>query len=171
MISVNKVIERYPNIKPKLDDPHNLEVVLTNQEGLFYQLVRFFQDPSSVQFNLNSIYDYLQNEEIIFALEVIIDFFQRDTNLTRKVDKNFYNMHEVTKNPLYKQTTFVEKMDELVEGHKLSKPALHTLYRRGSDKIPNPILIIGGTPYWDEPTVVRYAKNYAREKGLTYKGE
>lgn len=167
MNSVDKVFNRYPNVQTKSNEPNNPQIILTNQEAVFYQLVQFFNQPETFQFSLNMIHDHLRDEDLLFAIEVIIEFFQKDTKHVKRVSQTFYDQH-LLREQILGQKGFSERVEEKIEGIKF-KPSMVNIYwnRPNSGRIPNADLIIDGTPYWKEETVdsfIEKERNYREEK-------
>lgn len=147
MKSVQLIFEKFPAVQKKVERPNDPTVTLTNQEAVFYQMVQFFQNSKSIQFSLNMLYEHLKDEELLFALQVVVTFFQKDTTLVKDVSQNFYDLH-LLREPIVGQKRFSGMVEENVEGMKFRPSMLHMYWQRRSEKIPRADLIIDGTPYW-----------------------
>lgn len=151
LMSIKKIYERFPHIQNKIET-NDHQIVLTNQDMVFYQMVQFFKAPKQIPFNLNMIYDHLRDQELLFAIEVIILFFQQDTTLVWAVDQTYYDQH-LLRDQFVGQYKFSKMVEESIEGMKFKPSMIHTYWRRKTDRIPNADLIIDGTPYWKRSTV------------------
>ncbi|MEH6945436.1 hypothetical protein [Bacillus sp. JJ722] len=155
MRSVDRIFEVYPKIKHKIENPLEPSLVLTNEEYVFYQLVLFFKKPKKIQFSLNMIYEYLKDEDLIFALEMLIEYFQKDTELVRNVSQSFYS-EQLKKEQLVGQKKFSVMVESAIPGVKFPPAMVHTYWKRNNGKIPGADLIIDQTPYWTEKTVAKF---------------
>ncbi|CAI6330877.1 hypothetical protein [Bacillus subtilis] len=152
MNSIKKIYERYPKIEEKHKNPNDPQLILTNQEAVFYQLAEFFKKPDEVQFSLNMIYNYLKNDELLFAIQVMIEFFQKDTSLTQDIEQSFYDT-QLSRENILGQKSFAELVQKSMPGVKFKPSMVHVYWKRKTGRIPNADLIIDGTPYWKETTV------------------
>jgi hypothetical protein len=156
--AVQQIFERYPNVKKKIQGEETIP--LTNIENVFYQLALFCNDPQTYSFDLSLFYKYLENDDLIFAIQTVIAFFQKDTYLIQDKKHFFINSDEIKNQKLYNQTMFAKYLSE--NGLNYSPNKLGVYYRRG--KIPNPDLVINGTPYWFQSTVQMYLNEQINEK-------
>src|SRR5690606_33950560 len=77
--SIKAIYERYPNINKKIDNP---EFELRDKkETTFYNLCLFLKNPEKHTFQLNELVDYLEGEDLVLALKVIVDFFELNSKL------------------------------------------------------------------------------------------
>ncbi len=150
--SLNNIYSRFPNVKIK---KVNQDLQVTNTEDIFYQLSLFLEDPETYAFNINLIYKYLRNEDLLFALSIIVDFFQSETKLIDSSLNRFIHQNIFEKEKFYNQTMFANYLKE--NGHNFTPHKLRVYYVRG--KLPKPDLVINGTPYWFEATVIKYNTN------------
>lgn len=155
MDSIKSIFERYPAVKIKIEKPNDPTVSLTTQEAVFIQLVHFFQKPTIHQVSLNMLYEHLENDDLLFALQTIVTYFQKDTTLTQSVSQNFYDSNLLNE-PLAGQKKFSTMVEESIRGLKFPPSKLHMYWKRKSDRIPRPDLIIDGTPYWKVIAVERF---------------
>lgn len=162
MTSVNRIFEVYPNVKQKVDNPLEPSLVLINEEYVFYQLVLFLKNPKKNQFSLNMIYEYLRDEDLIFALEMLIEYFQKDTGLIRNVSQTYYS-EQLKKEQLVGQKKFSEMVESALPGVKFAPAMVHTYWKRNNGKIPSADLIINQTPYWTEKTVSKFIEEKKME--------
>lgn len=152
MESIKKLYERFPVLKEKDKRPNDPKISLTTQEAVFYQLLRFFQEPKVNQFSVNMLYEHLLDEDLLFAMELMITFFQKDTTHVKNVSQNFYEL-SLLREPIVNQKAFSSMVEEAIEGMKFRPSMLYMFWQRRSDKIPRPDLIIEGTPYWKKSAV------------------
>lgn len=160
MEAINKIFSRFPVLKEKSSRPNDPAIALNTQEAVYFQLLRFFQDPNTNQFSVNMIYEHLQDEDLLFAIELLITYFQRDTTLVTNVSQNFYELH-LLKEQIVNQSKFSSMVESSIKGMKFRPSMVYMYYQRRSDKIPRPDLIIDGTPYWKESAVEEFI---AKEK-------
>lgn len=157
------IFDRYPSVKEKLDGGVNPS---TNVEEVFYQMALFISDPEKYSFNINLLYKYLENEDLTFALQTIITFFQKDTYLIQNNQNLFINAEELKNTKLYNQTMFAKYLTNNGVNYSVNK--FSTYYKRSIEgknkKIPKPDLLINGTPYWYENTVQIFLENELQEK-------
>ncbi|WP_430510732.1 hypothetical protein [Gottfriedia solisilvae] len=149
--SLNLLLENYPIIEKKLNGEN---IPLTNTEDVFYQLALYIKDPETYSFNINLLYKFLKDKELIDALHIIFDFFQKDTNLITTPENTFINKEDLNKEEIYNQSTFAKYLTE--NGLKYTPNKINTYFQRG--KIPRADITIGGKPYWFESTVESYLK-------------
>ncbi|MEK5105023.1 hypothetical protein MKX83_24080 [Cytobacillus sp. FSL M8-0252] len=166
MKSIEMIFNRFPNVKNKYDEPSNPQIILTNQEAVFYNLVQFFNQPDAFQFSLNMIYEYLKDEDLLFAMEVSLSFFQSDTSLVQNVEQTYYDRNLMNEK-IVGQKGFSRMVEENIEGIKFKPSMIHVYWHRNSGRIPNADLIIDGTPYWLEKTVesfIEREREYRKRK-------
>jgi hypothetical protein len=150
----NVIYERYPNIKKKIENP---EFELRDKtEITLYNLSLFFENPSTNNFNLNELVNYLEGEDLVFTLKVIVDYFESSTGLLKNNEhhllKEMFNDIEILN-----QKNIVLYLEKL--GYNLGKNAkvvLNVYYNRG--KLPNPDLIIFDKPVWFKSTIDSFLK-------------
>lgn len=155
MEAVNLILKRYPILKKKLERPNDPAITLFPEEAVFLQLVNFFKQPNVHQFSLNLVYEHLENQDLLFAIETIIVYFQKDTTLVQDVPQTFYN-RELLNEKIVGQKKFAQKVEEAIPGMKFKPSMLHMYWRRGSDRVPRPDMIIDGTPYWKISSVKKF---------------
>ncbi len=147
--TVKAIYDRYPSVEKY---EHGDSVQLTNAEEVFYQLAKFIQEPDKYSFNLALLYKNLEDEDLVFGLGVIIQFFENDTYLIKEKGamllKDFRRDHE----KLYSQSMFATYLAN--HGYNFTPRKITTYYNR--DKLPKPDLKIGNTPYWYESTLEKY---------------
>jgi len=131
---------------------------LNDMEQTFLKLVCFFEDPNEQNFNLESIYKTLEDDWLVFALEVIFVFFKKDTYLLKESKVEF-----VTENNNYlNQSQFVDFLNN--NGVKYTRQKMNTYIKRG--KIPEPSLVVAGVKYWDHSVCVEYLKSLGDKHGI-----
>lgn len=165
MESIKSVFERYPAVKFKIEKPNDPKVSLSTQEAVFIQLVRFFENPAIHQVSLNMLYEHLENDDLLFALQTVITYFQKDTNLVQEVSQNFYDSN-LLNDQLVGQKKFSTMVEESIKGMKFPPSMLHMYWKRQSERIPRPELIIDGTPYWKVSSVESFIKKEKRTRRL-----
>ncbi|MBP2080127.1 hypothetical protein [Oceanobacillus polygoni] len=151
-----KITEQFPILEQALHA--NQSTLLTEEtlsklsdvEQVFLRLAWFFENPGSENFNLESLYKFLDNEWLEFALEVIHIFFYKDTYLIRNpqhslvTDGNYY----------MNQSRFAEFLQE--NGLKYDKAKLSVYITRGI--VPKADITISGTKYWEQSTCEKFLK-------------
>ena len=155
--SLNDILNKYPNVKKRFNGE---DIVLTNEEDVFYQLALFVNDPNRYSFNTNLLYKYLTDLDLIFALKVMVTFFQKDTFLIQNKKAMFIDSDDLEKETLYNQTTFSKYL--IGKGLNFPVTKITTYNRRG--KLPKGDIIINGTPYWYESTVELFAKEEKKKE-------
>lgn len=168
MESVKRIHTRFPEIKKKVVKQNDPTVEVTTKEAVFIQLIKFFEKPHDYQFSLNFVYENLEGEDLLFALECIIVFFQKDTDLTRNVQQNFYE-HTLSNETLVGQKGFATIVEESIKGAKFSPSMVHIYLKRGYKDFPEPDLYIEGRPYWKKSSVMSFVK--VRKKELRKKNK
>ncbi|MEK5081068.1 hypothetical protein MKX73_19265 [Solibacillus sp. FSL W7-1436] len=154
MEGLQKIFERFPNVEKKIKNLE--EVVFSNKEFVFYQLALFINDPKEYQFSLNTLYQYLTDEDLLFALNIIVEYFQKETDLMRSIEKSIYNDNLLKNETLITQTMFAKIIEEKT-GKPFKQGNINVYFKRGK-KIPGADLIINKTPYWKESTVMEFLK-------------
>jgi len=162
MESINLICNRYPNIKSKMENPDNPNILLTTGEAVFYQMCLFFENPKLHQVSLNTLYDHLKDNDLLFALEMIIYFFKKDTDRVINVDQTFYD-NNILSEPLAGQSKFSEMVEAAIPDMKFKASMINVYWRRGT-RIPNADLIIGGTPYWKESTINEFIEKEIKKR-------
>ncbi len=147
MEPIEQIYNRYPNVKLKIEDPNDPTIYLNSVESVFTQLVRFFLNPEIHQFSMNMIYEHLKDEDLLLSLETTILFFQKNTNSVQNVNQSFYNTHLLNEQ-IVGQKRFSEIVEGAIEGIKFRPSMLYMYWKRQSERVPRPDLIIDGTPYW-----------------------
>lgn len=162
MEAISKIYSRYPIIKKKIENLNDPSISFTTQEAVFFQLVRFFENPQLHQFSLNMIYEHLKDDDLLFSIEMIILYFQKDTSLVQDVSQSFYN-ESLLSQQIVGQKGFSDMVEKVIKGGKYPPSWINVYWKRGSDRIPRPSLIISGTPYWTVEDVESFIK---KEKAL-----
>lgn len=147
-----KVTEQMPFLKEHYDG--NSTRKLEKGEKVFLDLFRFFESPENTGFDLQQIYNHLDNDWLEFALECIHTYFLEDTYLVTNpshaliTDGDFY----------LGQTRFAEFLNE--RGVSFDRAKMSKYISRG--KIPEPDLIISGVKYWERTTCEDFLRNYSK---------
>jgi hypothetical protein len=152
MYSVERIYERFPIIREKKEHPNDPAVILNTTEAVFLNLAKFFENPKQFQMSLNTIHEHLKDDELIFALEVLVLFFQKDSILLKDVGQTFYNS-SLLKEQLVSGTGFASMVVNEIKDSKIRPNTIHTYWQRRSKRLPRPDLIIEGVPYWKAETV------------------
>ena len=101
-------------------------------EQVFLKWLVFFESPNTENFNLESLYEYLYNDSLELALEVIYLFFNKDTFLIKDPTHSI-----ITDGDYYlNQTRFAEFLSE--NGLNYDKAKLNMYIKRGI--VPKQIL-------------------------------
>lgn len=164
---VTKIYERFPNVKLKSKNMKDPNISLTTQESVFFQLTLFFKNPELHQFSINMIYEHLRNDDLLFSIQMMIEFFQKETNLTKDVEQSFYS-DNLLKSQIVGQQRFSQMVEKAIPGMKFRASMINVYWNRGSDRIPRPDLIMDGTPYWLVETINTFIK---KEKSKRKKAE
>ena len=152
MYSIKRIFERFPIVEEKNERPYDPSVILNTTEAVFMNLVKFFENPNQFQISLNIIHEHLKDEELLFALEVLVLFFQKDSLLLKDVGQTFYSS-ELLKEQLVSATGFASMVQGEIKESKIRANTIHTYWQRRSKRLPRPDLIIEGVPYWKVETV------------------
>lgn len=147
MEPLEKIYERYPNVKLKVKNPNDPTILLSTTDSVFVQLALFFLNPNEHQISLNMFYEHLKDEDLLLALQTTILFFQKNTKSVQNVKQSFYTSNLIN-DQLVGQKRFSEIVEDSIEGMKFRPSMLYMYWKRQSDRIPRPDLIIEGTPYW-----------------------
>lgn len=152
--ATQEVIFYFPVLESYLTDRES--VILSNEalsnmsdaEEVFLRLIWFFENPNQGNFNLESLYQKLDNDWLEFAIEVIDLFFKKDTYLIEKPTTSFISEKKV----YYNQKEFADFLTE--HGVPFSRPKLNTYMNR--NKLPQPDLVVSETKYWLTSTCFKY---------------
>jgi hypothetical protein len=153
--STKRIIETFPQFKGKLQAYENILTVeeamqgLTEVEAVFLRLAWFFEGPDQESFNIGLLYHHLDNEWLEFALELMTQFFQKDTFLIQKL--TFFILRE-TKDHYFNQKQFADFLSE--HGLNYDKREFNVYYSRG--KLPKADIELSGTAYWSKSTVEEF---------------
>lgn len=155
--SLQMIFDKYPKVKEKF---YNNEIQLsTNQEDVFYQLCLFMNEPDKYSFNISLLYQFLEDNELIFALQTISFFFRNDTYLIK--EKQNLLIKDVSDDiELFNQQMFSDYLSN--NGFNFSPQKVNTYKRRGI--IPQGDISIGGKPYWLKETVEQYLRELKQNK-------
>lgn len=159
--SINLVYELYPNVRRKLENDNT--ITLNEKEEVFYKLALFFQSPE-YSFDLAILYERLDGEDLMNALNSITTFFKEDTYLLNDFKTETYTV--VKEGELYNQKMFSDYL--VCQGFSTMIPkVLNVYYKRG--KLPTPDLMIGNKPYWTKSKIEKFAEYLKKEKTNLYK--
>lgn len=163
MYSLEKLYERYPVIQEKVERPNDPALILNSQETVFLNLAYFFKNQKDYQITVNMLLEHLKDQELLFALELLVMFFQKDTTLIKEVNQSFYSS-SLLKDQLVSATGFAKMVASEIEGSKVRPTTIHTYWHRRSKKIPRPDLIIEDVPYWKVEAVSKYIEKEKNNK-------
>ncbi|WP_061810472.1 hypothetical protein [Rossellomorea vietnamensis] len=152
--ATRRILETFPILKDKVHAFENRQQVhealtgLDDVQATFLQLVWFFEDPENETFNMGLLYRHLDNEWLEFALELMTEYFRRDTYL---IQKPTYSL--IREGADYKSMSqFADYLSE--QGLRYDRQKLNLYFERG--KVPQPDLVVGGIKYWSKETVQNY---------------
>lgn len=149
-IATEMILDEFPILEEEITA--NESVLLSNQaleklsevEQVFLRLAWFFERPEEENFNLDSLYNHLDNDWLEFALEVIYTFFHKDTYLIQNPTNSIITGKDIYMN----QTRFANFLNE--NGLKYDKAKMSTYIKRGI--IPPADITVSGTKYWERLT-------------------
>lgn len=154
--ATRRILETFPAFKDEVHAYENRQLVEEALKGLddvqttFLQLVWFFEDPENETFDMGLLYRYLENDWLEFALELIMEYFRKDTYLIQKPTYSLIREGEDYKS----MSQFADYLSE--QGLRYDRQKLNLYFERG--KVPQPDLVIGGFKYWSGETVRSYAE-------------
>lgn len=154
--TTHRIIETFPKFQGKLEARHNIITIeealkgLNEIEATFLRLAWFFEDPETENFNLSYLYRYLDDEWLEFALELITEYFRKDTYLIKKPS---YSLVKDGSDYL-SLSQFADYLSE--EGLRYDRQKLNLYFERG--KVPGPDLVVGGVKYWTTETARKYGE-------------
>ena len=155
------IIEKFPMFEDKLLAHENIELGADALKSLdpvqhtFLKLACFFENPDHKHFDLNTLYQQLEDDWLEWALELITLYFREDTFLIKK--PSFSIVKENDSNYL-NQSQFADFLME--NGLKYDRAKVKNYYDRGL--IPAADLIVSGTKYWLKSTVQQYCQKEQR---------
>lgn len=160
--ATERVIESFPMLESKVTAYEN--VLLTEEamaglneiEQTFLKLVWYFEDPTSQSFDIRNLYLHLSDEWLEFALELITDYFRKETYLIN-TKPTFSVIKEGDE--YLGMSQFADYLTE--NGVKYTKQRINMAYKRG--KMVEPDLVIGGMKYWSIETAEKYLKQKEME--------
>jgi len=166
--STQEIISYFPSLKDYLQDNENILLTdealskLNDTEQVFLRLAWFFENPDKENFNLETIYKKLDGEWLSFALQVIFEFFEKDTYLLQETKFSVITEGSV----YYNLADFARYLTN--NGCEFSRQKLNVYVKRGVT--PDPDIIVAGVRYWAEGTVESFLhyQKVASEQQLTY---
>ena len=162
MKATERIYERYPLVKEKMEQSNTASVILNTSESVFYNMALFFNRPMDYTFTLNQLHDHLQDEELLFALDLMASYFQRETYLIKEAGQSFYT-ESLLREPLLTGTGFARLVKEAMPDSKMRPSTIHAYFHRRSKQIPPADVLIEGTPYWREKTVKLYIERKRKD--------
>src|SRR3954451_19114055 len=88
--ATQRIIEKFPMLEDKMVARENIELAADSLKSLdpvqriFLKLACFFENPDHESFNLNTLYQHLEDDWLEWALELITLYFREDTYLIQK---------------------------------------------------------------------------------------
>ena len=151
--ATGRIVEHFPILKDKInftDSERATEAMegLNETESAFLQLAWFFERPDDAKFDLGVLYSKLNNDWLELALELITEYFRKDTYL---IPQPTYSLVK-DGSDYFSMTQFAEELTR--RGINYPRQKVYSYYTRG--KIPEPDLIVGGMKYWHKDAVDAY---------------
>ncbi len=129
---------------------------LNEVQQVFLRLAWFFENPDKANFNLGGIYQNLQDDWLEFSLEVICDFFRKDTYLIQDPTHSI-----ITEGDYYmNQSRFAEFLND--NGLKYDRSKLNVYINRG--KAPKADITVSGIKYWERSTCEKFLNEQLKER-------
>jgi hypothetical protein len=159
--TTRRIIGKFPMLEDKLLAHEDIELAADALKSLdpvqrtFLKLTWFFENPDHEHFDLNTLYQHLEDDWLEWALELITLYFREDTFLIKK--SSFSIVKENDSNYL-NQSQFANFLTE--NGLKYDRAKVKNYYDRGL--IPTADLIVSGTKYWMKSTVQKYCQKEQR---------
>ncbi|MBN8194202.1 hypothetical protein JI667_18895 [Bacillus sp. NTK074B] len=152
--ATRRILETFPTFNDEMHtyenrkQAHEALTGMDEVQATFLQLAWFFEDPDNETFDIGLLYRHLDNEWLEFALELITEYFQKDTYL---IQKPTYSL--IREGADYKSMSqFADYLSE--QGLRYDRQKLNLYLERG--KVPQPDLVVGGIKYWSKETVQNY---------------
>lgn len=165
--ATRRIVEKFPKFKDKLHAYENMLLVdealkeLDDVRATFLKLAWFFEDPENEMFNLGLLYRHLDNDWLEFALELMTEYFRKDTYLIQKPSFSLIRDGSDYKS----MSQFADYLSE--QGLRYDRQKLNLYFERG--KVPQPDLVVGGIKYWSGETVQKYAEQEKYRMGTIQK--
>lgn len=156
-----RIVGKFPMLEDKILAHESVELTtdalqsLDHIEQTFLKLACFFENPDNEHFDLNTLYQSLDDDWIEWALELITLYFCEETHLIKK--PSFRIIKENDANYL-NQSQFADYLTE--HGLKYDRAKVKNYYDRGI--IPAADLLISNTKYWNLSTVQAYCEKEKR---------
>lgn len=158
------IVEKFPSLKEHVNAYENM---FTRQQALdsldddiertFIQLVWFFEDPDNNDFDLRNLYNKLENEWLIFALDVISFYFKTDTYLIQNPTESVIYLNDyVDQNGA---SRYLES-----KGLAFPQGKIATYILRG--KFPKEDLLVAGKKFWKVSTIDKYASEQLEKRRI-----
>lgn len=161
--ATRRIVEKFPKLEGKLHAYENMLLVdealkeVDEVQATFLKLAWFFEDPEKETFDLGLLYRHLDNDWLEFALELVTEYFRKDTYL---IQKTTYSL--IREGSHYKSMSqFADYLSE--QGLRYDRQKLNLYFERG--KVPHPDLVVGGVKYWSDETVQTYAEQEINRMG------
>ena len=156
--STAKIIDMFPQLEKYL--PASDSTLLTDEvlnslpktQQVFLKMAWFFENPEENNFNLETLYQSLDNDWLEFSLKCINDFFYKDTYLIMKPNYSLL----VDGEEFYNQAEFADYLSKNL-GTEYSKSKLSIYEKRGS--APGHDLQISQRKFWHKDTVHSFLEN------------
>lgn len=147
--STLSIAAKFPFFLEPLSNDEEPFASFSEEEKVFYELARFFEEPNSRCFDFALLYKYLEGQWLLFALECLHEFFRQDTYL---LPNNPVLIIQDSINPLMNQTSFAKILAE--KGFPFDLKKLNVYKKRGM--LPEPDVLIENIPYWKKSTIEKY---------------
>lgn len=161
------VLEHFPQLEKYIHAHENLFSSqqafesLNPEERVFLEMIWFFEKPEVNSFDVRWLYKHLENERLVFALDLLAHYFKYDTHLVRKVEHSLILSAE----DYVTQSEFSRMLIDAGLNYKQSKIALYRM--RG--KFVKEDVLIAGVPYWSKDTARKYIDKLLGKDVVGYK--
>lgn len=150
------IIEKMPYLEKHVQADHNmlvrqhaLDALDDEIERTFLQLIWFFEEPKINDFDLKNLYRHLENDWLVFALDVIDFYFKEDTYLIQE------SSDSVLVSDDYLDQSAASRYLEEIGLQNFSQSKIATYIYRGT--FPKEDLLISGKKFWRTNTLDKYA--------------
>ena len=150
------LVEKFPMLEGYLyayenifDSGKAMDSLSDQTEKTFLKLAWFFENPDEYDgFHLGLLYKYLEDDWLVFALDLIQSYFKNDTYLLKDATHSVI----VDDDNYLSQSDFARFLSD--QGLNYSQNKLAVYLKRG--KLPPEDTRIAGKPYWSRRTVEKY---------------
>ncbi|WP_242281149.1 hypothetical protein [Bacillus cereus group sp. BfR-BA-01347] len=162
------VLEHFPQLEKHIHAYENLftsqqafESLNTEEERVFLEMIWFFEKPEENSFDMRLLYKYLNDERLVFGLDLLSHYFKYDTYLIRNVDHSLILSAE----DYVTQSEF----GRLLQGEGLNYNQRKIAMYRKRGKFVKEDVTVAGVPYWSKDTVQKYIDELLRKNVIGYK--